>query len=131
MRRNHETGQIVLYLVLALAILATLAGLAYKIRESGKESVRLEWAAANEKARQEEAAKALEAGKQLEVAKEKTRVVYRTITQAVDKIVTQVEYQHLCIPDADGLRLVNAALVGALPASPSADKPMSAPNPAR
>jgi Flp pilus assembly protein TadB len=38
---------LILYGVIALAILATVSGLAWKVRESGKESVRLEWAEAN------------------------------------------------------------------------------------
>ena len=38
-----------LYLLGAVAVLALLSGIAYKIRESGKESVRLEWALANQK----------------------------------------------------------------------------------
>ena len=50
---KSEGGSIILYGLIALAVLGTLSGIAYKIRESGKESVRLEWAEANRK--QEEA----------------------------------------------------------------------------
>ncbi len=46
----RQRGSILLYGLLALAILTTLSGIAYAIRESGKESVRVEWAAANAKA---------------------------------------------------------------------------------
>ena len=51
----RERGSLIIYAVLAIAILGMLAGIGYKIRESGKESVRLEWAEANraEKERQE------------------------------------------------------------------------------
>ena len=46
-----QRGSILLYLVLGLAILATLSGIAWKIRESGKDAIRLEWAEANRKER--------------------------------------------------------------------------------
>ena len=54
--RQRGFGLIV-YAVLALAILGTLSGIAYKIRESGKDSVRLEWESANRKAQEEQAAR--------------------------------------------------------------------------
>ena len=38
-----------LYLLGAIAVLAMLSGIAYKIRESGKDAIRLEWADANRK----------------------------------------------------------------------------------
>lgn len=57
---NNQRGQILLYAVLALAILATLSGIAWKIRESGKDAIRIEWAAANAK----EEARKLEEKKQ-------------------------------------------------------------------
>lgn len=39
-----------LYGAMALAILGAVGGIGYKVRESGKDSVRVEWKAANEKA---------------------------------------------------------------------------------
>ena len=39
---GRQRGSLILYAVLALAILATLSGIAYKIRESGKDAVRAE-----------------------------------------------------------------------------------------
>ena len=50
MMRQRGFGMI-FYLLAGLAILVTLSGIAYKIRESGKDAVRLEWAEANEKER--------------------------------------------------------------------------------
>ena len=44
---------LLLYGFVALAILGALGGLGYKVREAGADSVRVEWAAANEKAKQE------------------------------------------------------------------------------
>ena len=46
-----QRGSILLYLVLGLAILATLSGIAWKIRESGKDAIRVEWAEENRKER--------------------------------------------------------------------------------
>lgn len=43
---------LVVYLILGVAILAILSGIAYRIRESGKDAVRLEWADANRKERE-------------------------------------------------------------------------------
>lgn len=40
------------YLLAGLAILATLSGIAYSIRESGKDAIRVEWAEANRKERE-------------------------------------------------------------------------------
>lgn len=42
---------------------------------------------------------------------EKARIVYRTITEMVDKIVDRPVYRNVCLDD-DGLRLANAALGG-------------------
>ena len=47
----NQRGSILIYAVLALAILAMLSGIAWKIRESGKDAIRLEWSQANEKER--------------------------------------------------------------------------------
>lgn len=44
---RRQTGSILFYAILGLAILMTLSGIAYKIRESGKDAIRVEWAAAN------------------------------------------------------------------------------------
>ena len=49
----NQRGSILLYAVLALAILGVLSGIGYKIRESGKDAVRVEWAEANRQAEAE------------------------------------------------------------------------------
>lgn len=53
----------------------------------------------------------------LESQNAKASIVYRTITQTVDKIVDRPVYRNVCLDD-DGLRLVNAAL-GGVPAAPA------------
>jgi len=64
--RERGFGLIV-YAVLALAILGTLSGIAWKIRESGKDAIRVEWAEANRLA--QEAADRLTAERALEARK--------------------------------------------------------------
>ena len=63
--------------------------------------------------------------KALQDKKEKTRVIYQTITREVDKIVDRPVYTNICIDD-DGLRLINDALAGRAPvdgAVPGATSP--------
>lgn len=47
---------LIVYAVLALAVLGALSGIAWKIRESGKDVIRLEWAEANRRAEEAERA---------------------------------------------------------------------------
>ena len=124
----RERGSILLYLLARLAILAILSGIAYKIRESGKDVIRLEWAEANRKQREAEAKQANDAASKKEKGDAKARVVYRTITKEVDRVV--VEYRDRACLDPDGLRLANDALRG--PSAPAAkpDKPLPGLKPA-
>lgn len=102
-----------LYLIAGLAILAILSGIAYKIRESGKDVIRLEWAEANRAQRDAEAKKAEKAATTLETGHAKARVVYRDITRTVDRYIERPVYRNECF-DADGLNSANMALKGAL-----------------
>lgn len=63
----------------------------------------------------------------LEVEREKQQVVYRTITQSVDKIIERPVYHNVCL-DADGLCLANAGIRGE---SSDSCKPAPAVPPAR
>jgi len=121
-----QRGSILLYAALGLAILVTLSLIAYKIRESGKDVIRLEWAEANRLQREAEAKKATAAAEKKEVGDVKSRVVYRTVTQSVDRYIERPVYRNVCF-DADGLRDANTALrnPSATPGKP--DKPVSRP----
>lgn len=55
---------------------------------------------------------------ELEKARHDRKIVYKTITQQVDRIVTRDVYRNVCLDD-DGLSAVNAALAGK-PANPGA-----------
>lgn len=57
-------------------------------------------------------------GTQREVSREQIRVVYRTIKEKADEIVTNHPEFNVCGLDADGLRLWNAANSGSTPAVP-------------
>ena len=122
---GRQRGQILLYLLAGIAALAMLSGIAYKIRESGKDAVRLEWAEANRKAREAEAAKGDAAAKGLEVDRGKTRTIFKTITQTVDKIVEKPVYRNVCL-EPDGLCIANAALLEKSADSCKPDKPVPA-----
>ena len=102
---------LLLYGVVALAILGTLGTIGYKVRESGKDAIRLEWAAANEQARKQEAERSAAAAQALEAERKKRKVVIREVTQYVDKIVDRPIYSNVCI-DAAGLSCLESAING-------------------
>lgn len=112
------------YGLVALAGLSTLSGIAWKIRESGKDAVRVEWSAANEKAGKEEAARAAQAAADLEVERGKKKIIYRKITETVDRYIDRPVYRNICF-DVDGLRDANRALLGSFadPAKPDGGMP--------
>ena len=129
---NRQSGfGLIAYLVLGLAILATLSGIAWKIRESGKDAIRLEWAEANRLQREREAKQAAEAATKKEAGDAKAKVIYRTITKEVDKIVEREVYRNICF-DSDGLLRANAALLGGeIAPAAKPDKPMPKPDATR
>ena len=67
MRMREKGFGLLAYGLLALAILATLSGIGWKIRESGKDAIRVEWAEANRLA--QEAADRLTAERTMEARK--------------------------------------------------------------
>ncbi len=107
--------RIYIYAAIVVSVLASYAGTYLYGRSAGSDSVRLEWEEANRVQRAREAATAAEAGLQLEAVREKTRVVYRTVTQSVDKYVDRVELRNVCL-DPVGVCLANAAISGTDPA---------------
>lgn len=102
---------LIAYGLIALALIGALSGIGYKIRESGKDAVRVEWAAANEATRQREAAASAKAAADLAAERKKRKVVIQERTTYVDKIIDRPVYRNVCI-DPDGLRCVNAAING-------------------
>ena len=102
---------LIVYAVIALAVLGTLTGIAWKIRESGKDAVRLEWEADKAETRRREAELSAFAAKALAEERKKRRVVVQTITKEVDREVLKPVYRDVCLPDR-GLCLANAAILG-------------------
>lgn len=113
---------LIIYLVLALAILGSLAGL-YALVDAnwstsagvaeGKTLKQAEWDKKAREQRQGEEKQAAAAATTLETDNAKARTVYRTITQTVDRYIDRPVYKNICL-DADGLASANAALTGAL-----------------
>ena len=122
--------QIIIYAVLALAIMGTIGTGVYKVKQWGGNEVRAEWNAANEKARAEEAAKSVAAAKELADERAKKKVVYKTITQSVDKYIDRPVYLANCF-DADGLRDATAAINGKIASGQQPDATVPATKPAR
>lgn len=96
---------------MALAILGTLGGIGYKIRESGKDAVRIEWKDAEAAQAKREKASSDKAAKDLADERAKAKVIIQKRTVYVDKIVDRPVYRNQCF-DADGLRCLNAAING-------------------
>lgn len=122
-----QRGQILIYAVVALGIIGALGLIGSKIYTAGGDAVRLEWADANRQQREAEAKQANQAAEKKEQGDAKAKVVYRTITQTVDKYIDRPVYRNVCL-DADGLRDVNTALSGALTPAAQPDKPMPKPD---
>ena len=102
---------ILAYAFAAIALLGMIGGGLYKVRESGKDAVRLEWNQANEKARAEEAARSAAAAKELLAERAKRKVVIQERTVHVDREVEKLVYRSICLPDS-GLCLLRAAITG-------------------
>ena len=64
---------------------------------------------------------------ELEAERAKSKIVYKTVTRQVDKIIDRPVYRNVCL-DADGLRDANAALSGSLTAASGTDKAVRKPD---
>ena len=120
---RRQRGSILLYGILALAIIGSLGGIGYSVRKAGYDAAMLECQQAAAAQREREAQQAAKAAVKLEVSNAKAKVVYRTITRDVDKVVTRVEYRNICLPD-DGLRHARRAIEGTLTPAAEPDKPV-------
>lgn len=118
-----QRGQILIYAVVALGIIVVLGLIGRSIYTAGSDAVRLEWEEANRKQREAEATQGNQAAEKKEQGDAKAKVVYRTITQTVDKIVERPVYRNVCLDD-DGLRSANAALSGAITPAAQPDQPV-------
>jgi len=126
--RHRQRGSLLLYGLVALAIIGTLgaitAGIYSKGKSEGKAEVQAMWDAANKLQRDREAAAIKSATERLEKANDRTRTVYRTINREVEKVVDRVEYRDLPCFDPVLLRLANCAIRGQSPDSCKPDQPL-------
>lgn len=113
---------LLLYGMVALAILGTIGAGVYKVKQWGADEVRTEWAEANRKAREKEQAKAAKAADTKEKGDAKAKVVFRTIYKDVDRIV--VEYRDRACLDPSGLSVARAAILGQIADPGKPDKPV-------
>lgn len=124
MRRERGIALGWMYLIGTAAVIASLGGIFYAVDHRGyvrgKAEVQAEWNAAVDAEAAREVVQSNAAASNLESKNAQARVVYRTITQAVDKYIDRPVYRNVCF-DADGVRDVNAALSGTLAAAGQPD----------
>lgn len=121
---------LILYGALAAAVLLGAWRLHAAVKQSGYDEAKAECIAAAAAQREKEQQQAHTAGSILEAEDGKARIVYRTITKAVDRYIDRPVYRAACL-DADGLRDANAALRGSSAAPGESDERVPRPDPSR
>jgi len=124
--RQRGFGTLLIYGLLALAIIAGLATIGYAVRKAGYDAARLECEQAAAAQREREAAQAAKAAQALEEANNARRIVYRKIVREVDKIV--VEYRDKPCLDDRGLSVANRAIRGESAPATESDRPLPKPS---
>ena len=115
-----------LLLGLTLFWIACITGAYFKGYHDGAQDVQVKWDKAIEQQRLKEEKQITGAATKLEGSNAKAKVVYRTITQNVDRVVEKPVYHNFCFDDV-GLRLANEALSGTLAAPRQPDRPVPRP----
>ena len=128
--KRQRGSMLIVYIVAALALVLAIGTGVRTIYNAGAASKQAEWDEANRQQRKDEMEKANAAAIGLETGNEKAKIVYRTITKTVDKYIDRPVYRNVCF-DTDGLRDVNAALIGALTPAAEPREPMPKPDAAR
>ena len=108
-------SSLLVYGLLALAVIGSVAGLYAKVHHDGyvqgEAEIQQRWDSANKLSREHELKQGTSAAQGLEADRATEKIVYRTITQQVGKIVDRPVYRNVCL-DADGLRLARCAIRG-------------------
>ena len=120
---------LIAYALVALAVLGTLSGIAYKIRESGKDSVRAEWNEAIATQREEEIQRSINAAFGLREDRAKRRTIIQERTIYVDRNIEKLVTVDSCIKPS-GVSCINAAINGQDAAGCKPDGTVPAPKPA-
>ena len=97
------------YLIAGVAALAILAGIGYKVRQSGYDACKIEWNEASEAQRKEEAARSLKAAQDLEAERKKRKVVVKERTVFVDREITKMVVSGKCF-EPSGVSTINDAI---------------------
>ena len=103
--------RLLLYGFLALSILGMIGTGVYKVKQWGANEVRAEWAQAVKEQQERETAQIAGAATKREEDRAKAKVIYKTIKERVVEYIDRPVYSTVCI-DSDGMRDVNAALLG-------------------
>lgn len=102
---------LIAYGLIALALIGALGGIGYKVRESGKDAIRVEWAAANEVARKREAEASAKAAADLAAERKKRRTVIQERTVYVDREIEKLVDSGTCFRPS-GVQCLNAVING-------------------
>ena len=117
-----------IYIIAGIVFLGALAGLYGKVHhdgyEEGVQEITAKWQAANAAQRQKEAQQAAKAATTVEAQDVQAKVVYKTITQSVDRYIDRPVYRNVCFDD-DGLRDANSALLGKITTPGKPPSPVS------
>lgn len=118
---------LVIYAFIAMAVLGLLSafvfGIYHKGYAAGSTAVKVQWDAANKAQRDAEAKKADNAARLLETTRARDRVIVKTVTKEVDRLVDRPVYRNVCL-EPDGLRVARCAIRGEEPASCKLDEPV-------
>ena len=114
---------LIVYGVMAIVILSFLGAATYKIHDAGYQKAVQECKDAAAEAKAQEEKQIATSTERKEAEDVKAKVVYKTITRDVDKVVTRVEYRNVCLPP-DGLQHARRAISGALTPASEPDKPV-------
>lgn len=122
---------LLLYGLVALALLGAFSGIAYKIHDAGYQQARAECEQAARAQRELEEKQATKAAVRKEKGDAKARIVFRTIREEVERVVEKPVYvDRPCLDDA-GLRLARDAIAGRTSSNPAVvDRAVPAPAPA-
>ena len=103
--------RLLIYGIVALSILGMIGTGVYKVKQWGANEVRAEWAQAVKEQNEKETAAIAVASTKREEDRAKSKIVYQTIKERVVEYIDRPVYSTVCI-DSDGMRDVNAALLG-------------------
>jgi hypothetical protein len=117
---------LLLYGIIALAVLAGLGGIYGAGYRSGSNAVHDEWQTASREQRDRELKAGQKAAEKKESGDAKAKVVYRTITKEVERVVKEPVYSNVCLP-VDGLRIARDAIRGEVSNPAKPDQPVRSP----